>query len=176
MKRVLFFAMLNVLCFGFLYGQAFQLKNVAVLDLQRVNAAFSRNTTGQREYEQAQRAFDARIDELRKELEELITRINDANQRGDQTAENNLRREYATKLEASRSYSQTESLRLENQRRALSQSVRFTQQQLDAAIRFVAVREGYTIVLDKNTPGILMTEPASEITDMVINRLQTVLR
>jgi len=169
LKKALFFLLLNV-C-GLLYGQ--QLTRFAVVDLSRVYMAFFRESRAVREFEERSARVQADIDRMTREIQELRSRHADATMNNNQTEALRLETQINSRTEYLREYYQTRTAELETQRRNLMTSGSFLDQVYDE-MRFVAESEGCTMVINLNdTPGVVWYSPSIDITDKLIQSLQT---
>jgi outer membrane protein len=169
LKRVIIFLLLNVSCF--LYGQ--QLTRFAVVDLPKVYTAFFRDSSAVREFEARSARVQTEIDRRTREVNELRARHSEAVLQGNQSEANRLEADIYRRSEALRDYFQTQTTILEDQRRRLMQSGSFLDQVYDE-IRFIAESEGFSIVIDlKANTGIIWHSPTVDITDKLIDNLQT---
>ena len=171
MKRVLFFLLFCLICFGTVYSQ--QITRIAVVDLPRVYTAFFRESNAVRQFEQRSARVQADVDRMQKEIQDLRTRHADAILRDDQTEMIRLETQINRRTENLREFYQARTAELDTQRKNLMQSSSFLNQVHDE-IRFIAESEGYSVVFDlKNTPGIVWHSPTVDITDRLIQSLQT---
>jgi len=171
MKRVIFFLIFNVICIGFVFSQ--QITRIAVVDLPRVYTTFFRESRAVREYEERAARVQSDIDRMTREIHDLRSRHADAISRDDQTDMIRIEAQINRRTENLREFYQARMAELENQRKNLMQSDSFLKQVHDE-IRFVAESEGYSAVFDlKTTPGIIWHSPTVDITEKLIQSLQT---
>ena len=171
MKRVIIFLLLNIICIGFTFSQ--QITRMAVVDLPRVYTAFFRESRAVREFEERATRVQNDIDRMTKEIQDLRSRHADAISRDDQTEMIRLEAQINRRTENLREFYQARMTELERQKSNLMQSDSFLRQVHDE-IRFVAESEGYSAVFDiKNTPGIVWHSPTVDITEKLIQSLQT---
>jgi len=171
LKRVVIFLILNVMCLGFVYSQS--ITRVAVVDLPRVYQTFFRESKAVRDFEQRSAKVQSDIDRMSKQIQDLRTRHADAILRDDQSQMIRLETEINKRTEDLRVFYQARTEELEIQRKNLMQSGSFLNQVHDE-IRFIAESEGFSVVFDlKNTPGIVWHSPVVDITDKLIQSLQT---
>jgi outer membrane protein len=173
LKRVLIFLLLNVSCV--LYAQ--QLTRFAVVDLPRVYTAFFRDSRAVRQFEERSARVQSDVDRLTREIQELRSRHADAvaasSATGDQSEVLRLEQLIYRRSENLRDFYQTRMAELENERRRLMQSGSFLDQVYEE-IRYIAESEGYSAVLDiKQNPGLVWYSPSVDITDRLIQSLQT---
>jgi outer membrane protein len=170
-KRVIFFLLLNLICFGYVYSQ--QITRFAVVDLSRVYTAFFRESRAVREFEERSARVQSDIDRISREIQDLRSRHADAVLRDDQTEALRLENLIHRRSEFLRDFYQTRMAELEDQRRRLMQSSQFLNQVHDE-IRFIAEREGLSMVINsRDNPSIVWFSPTVDITDRLIQSLQT---
>ena len=169
LKKVLFLLLLNVSCL--LYSQ--QLTRFAVVDLPRVYTAFFQESRAVRQYEERVARVQADIDRMTREIQDLRSRYADAILRDDDSEAFRLEALIQRRSENLRDFHQIRMTELENERRRLMQSGSFLDQIYDE-IRFIAEREGYTMVINKSeNNGIVWYSNTIDITDMLIQSLLT---
>jgi len=170
-KRVFAVFLLSLICAGVAFGQ--QITRVAVVDLPRVYTAFFRDSKAVRDFEQRSARVQADIDRMTREIQDLRTRHADAILKDDQSDMIRLETQINRRIENLREFHQARTAELDKQRRELMQSSSFLSQVHDE-IRFIAESEGYSVVIDlKNTPGIVWHSPTVDITEKLIQSLQT---
>lgn len=170
-KRVIFFLLLSVVCFGFSFGQS--ITRIAIVDLPRVYTTFFRESRAVREFEERAARVQRDIDRMTNDINALRSRHADAIARDDQTEMIRLETQINRRTENLREFYQARTAELDTQRKNLMQSSSFLNQVHDE-IRFIAESEGYSVVFDlKNTPGIVWHSPTVDITDRLIQSLQT---
>jgi len=168
-KKALFLLLLNA-C-GMLYGQ--QITRFAVVDLSRIYMAYFRDSRAVREFEERSARVQADIDRMTREIQEIRSRYADAMSSNNQTEALRLETQINSRTEYLREFYQIRTAELETQRRNLMTSGSFLDQVYDE-IRFVAESEGCTLVINLNdNPSIVWYSPSVDITDKVIQRLQT---
>jgi len=170
-KRVIFFLLLSVVCFGFSFGQS--ITRIAIVDLPRVYTTFFRESRAVREFEERAARVQRDIDRMTNDINALRSRHADAIARDDQTEMIRLETQINTRSENLRVFFNDRMAELERQRAQLMQSGSFLSQVHDE-IRFIGESEGFSVVFDiKNTPGIVWNSPTVDITDRLIQSLQT---
>ena len=108
---------------------------------------------------------------MTREIHEMQSRRMDAISAGDQLSALRLENEIRGSTEFLREFHAVRTAELESRRRALAHSDEFLGQ-LYSEIRFVAEREGFTMVLNLNdNPSILWHSPTVDITDSLITSL-----
>jgi len=170
-KRVIFILLLNALCLSGVYSQ--QLTRFALVDLPKVYTSFFRESKAVREFEEKNAKVQSEIDKLSREIQDLRSRHADAVLANNDSEALRLENLLYRRSEFLKEYYQTKTAELENQRNNLMQSGSFLDQIYDE-IRYIAESEGYTMVLNmKNNPSILWFSPTVDITDKLIQNLQT---
>ena len=169
LRKILFLLLLNVSCL--LYAQ--QLTRFAVVDLPRVYTAFFPESRAVRQYEERVTRVQADIDRMTREIQDLRSRYADAVLRDDQSEALRLEGLIHRRTENLRDFHQVRTAELENERRRLMQSGSFLDQIYDE-IRFIAEREGYTMVINlSDNRWIVWHSNTIDITDMLIQNLLT---
>jgi len=170
-KRILIFLLLKVICLGFVYSQ--QITRFAVVDLPRVYTAFFRESRAVREFEERSARVQSDIDRLTREIQDLRSRHADAVMADNQSEALRLENLIYRRSEFLRDFYQTRMSELEDQRNRLMQSSAFLNQVHDE-IRFIAEREGFSMVMNlRDNPNILWYSSTVDITDRLIQSLQT---
>ena len=168
-KRALFFLLALSACS--LHAQQ-MLTRFAVVDLSRVYTAFFMESRAVREFEALSARIQADIDRMAMEIQELNNMRVDAAMTGNQAEVFRLENEISRRTEFLRDFHATRTADLERQRRQLTQGGAFLAQIHDE-IRFIAEREGFSMVLDLNEArGILWFSPMIDITDRLIQNLR----
>jgi len=149
-----------------LYSQ--QLTRIAVVDLPKVYAAYFRESSVVRQFEERSAAVQTEIDKMTREIQELRSRRIDLVRQGDQTGALRLENEIYRKEEFLKEYYTVKTAELEDQKRTLAQSDSFLGQ-VHGEIRSVAESEGCTLVLP--VKDAIWYSPTVDITDKVIQNL-----
>jgi len=169
MKKVAFVVFL--VCGVLVSLSAQQITRFAVVDLTRVYSVFFMESGPARQLEQDSAAVQAEINRMTVEIRELQSAHLDAVSAGNQILALRLQDDIRGRAEFLREFHAVRTAELESRRRTLAQSDEFLGQ-IYSEIRFVAEREGFTMVLDLgNTPGILWFSPTVDITDSLIQSL-----
>jgi len=170
-KRVLFVLLLNVSVFGLLYSQ--QITRIAVVDLPRVYTAFFRESQAVRQWEERRTGLQREIDRMTKDIQSLKTRHADAIQKDDQNEVVRLDTEINRRTEHLRNFYQARTEQLERERASLMQSASFLNQ-VHNEIKYIAESEGFSMVINlKDMPSILWFSPSVDITDKLIQSLNS---
>jgi outer membrane protein len=168
MKKIVF-AVLAALCAA-AYAPAQQLTRFAVVDLARVHSVFFLESGPARQLEQDSAAVQAEINRMSAEIQALQSARIAAVTAGEQMQALQLEEQIRARTEFLREFHAVRTAELESRRRTLIQSDDFLGQ-IYSEIRFVAERDGFTMVLDINTPGILWFSPIIDITNALIQSL-----
>jgi outer membrane protein len=141
--------------------------------MPKVYMAFSRESRPVREFEEKNAKVQAEIDKLTREIQDLRSRYADAVTANNDSEALRLENLIYRRSEFLKEYFQTKTAELEDQRNKLMQSGSILDQIYDE-IRYIAESEGYTMVLNmKNNPSIIWFSPTVDITDKLIQNLQT---
>jgi outer membrane protein len=169
MKKVMVFAVFMCCCAASVFSQ--QLTRFAVVDLQKVYAAFFRESRVVREFEERSARVQANIERMTKEIQDLKLKHADFVLADDQSQALKTENEINRKEDFMREYSTRTTAELEDQRRKLSQSGTFLVL-VHGEIRYIAESEGYSMVLNlKENTGILWYSPTVDVTDKLIQNL-----
>lgn len=150
-----------------------QLTRFAVVDMSRVYTAFFRESRAVRDFEERSARVQADIDRMTREVQDLKSAQSSAELQGDKARAAQLEAELYSKTEALQEYFTQKTAELEDQKQKLTQSSPFLEQ-VHNEIRLVAESEGYSMVLSlKDVKGILWHSPSVDITDRLIQNLQS---
>jgi outer membrane protein len=150
-----------------------QLTRFAVVDLPRVYTSFFRDSRAVREFEERSARVQADIDRMTAEIQTLRISQLEAENRGEREQAARLESDVYKKSEFLKEYYQLKTAELEDQKSKLTQSGTFLEQ-VYSEIKLIAESEGYSMVLNlKENTGILWYSPTVDITDKVIQKLQT---
>jgi len=170
-KRVILFLSLNVICLSCVFGQ--QITRFAVVDLPRVYTVLLKDSKAVKEFEEKSAKIQAEIDKRTREIQSLKSRYADAVVANNEAEALRLENLIYRNSEFLKEYYQTKTAELDDQRSKLMQAGSFLNQVYDE-IRYIAESEGYTMVLNmKNNPSIIWFSPMIDITDKLIQNLQT---
>ncbi|GBU27541.1 hypothetical protein R84B8_01074 [Treponema sp. R8-4-B8] len=170
-KHVILFLSLNVLCLSCVFGQ--QITRFAVVDLSKVYMAHFKDSKAVRDFEEKSARVQAEIDKITKEIQALRSRHADAVNANNESEALRLENQIYRRSEHLKEYYQTKTAELDDERSKLMQSGTFLNQVYDE-IRYIAESEGYTMVLNmKNNPNIIWFSPMIDITEKLIQNLQT---
>jgi len=170
-KRVILFLLFNLFCLSCVFSQ--QLTRFALVDLPKVYTAFFKESKAVKEFEEKSNRIQAEIDKRTREIQSLRSRYADAMAANNESEALRLENLIYKQSEFLKEYYQIKTAELEEQRIKLMQSDSFMTQVYDE-IRYIAESEGYTMVLNmKNNPSIIWYSPTIDITEKLINNLQT---
>jgi len=149
------------------------LTRFAVVDLSRVYSVFFMDSAPVRALEARSAEVQAEINRMTQEIQGMQAARAAALAAGDQTQALRLEEQMRGRTEFLREFHAVRTAELEAERRALSQADNFLRD-IYSEIRFVAEREGFSMVFDLGaTPGVLWFSPTVDITDSLIQRLQS---
>ncbi|MDR2803124.1 MAG: OmpH family outer membrane protein [Treponema sp.] len=155
----------------FVSGQ--QLTRFAVVDMSKVYTAFFKESRAVRDFEERSARVQSDVDRMTREIQDLKNSQSNAELQGDSEKAVKLESEIYKKSEFLKEYFKLKTAELEDQKKKLSQSSAFLEQVYNE-LRVVAESEGYSMVLNlKEAKGILWYSPAIDITDKVIQNLQS---
>jgi len=169
-KRVILFLLLNVLCLSCIFGQ--QITRFAVVDLAKVYTAHFKDSKAVRDFEEKSAKVQAEIDKRTREIQELRAKHAEAVLSNNDNEAIRLENLVYRRSEALKEYYQAKTSELDNERNNLMQSPSFLSQVYDE-IRYIAESEGYAMVLNKNSTNIIWFSPMVDITEKLIQNLQT---
>jgi outer membrane protein len=171
MKKTMVFQLFWLVFPVFLSAQ--QITRFAVVDMNKVYTAFFKESRAVREFEERAARVQAEVDLQTRKIQELKSAKSAAELQGDSKKAVELENEIYVKSEALKEYYKLKTAELEDQKKKLSQSSDFLEQVYNE-LRYVAESEGYVMVLNlKDTKGILWYSPTIDITDKVIQSLQS---
>jgi outer membrane protein len=171
MKKSIFLQLFWLVFPVFLSAQ--QITRFAVVDMNKVYMAFFRESRAVRDFEERAARVQADIDRRTREIQDLKLAQNNAELQGDNEKAVRLENEIYKKNESLKDYYNLRMSELEDQKKKLSQSSAFLDQVYNE-LRLVAESEGYVMVINlKDAQGILWYSPTIDITDKVIQSLQS---
>lgn len=150
-----------------------QITRFAVVDMSKVYTAFFRESRAVRDFEERSARVQADVDRMTREIQDLKNAQTNAEMQGDNEKSIKLENDIYKKSEFLKEYFKLKTTELEDQKKKLSQSSAFLEQVYNE-LRIVAESEGYSMVLNlKDVKGILWYSPAIDITEKVIQNLQS---
>jgi outer membrane protein len=174
MKRIVFAGIFLCAIFTARTG-AQQLTRFAVIDLDKVNVAFFKDSQAYRDFETQTAKVNRDIEQMTKEINGLKSAMYEAESKGDRDLALRLNSEAYKKSEFLKEYHRVKSAELADQKSRLNQSDSFWKR-INDEIRFIAESEGYTMVLNAKDPNIRWYSVSIDITDKVINNLRSKAR
>jgi outer membrane protein len=155
------------------FASAQQITRFAVVDMSKVYTAFFRESRAVRDFEERSARVQADVDRMTREIQELKNTQTTAEMQGDTEKSVKLESEIYKKSELLKEYFKLKTAELEDQKKKLSQSSAFLDQVYNE-LRVVAESEGYSMILNlKDVKGILWYSSAIDITEKVIQNLQS---
>jgi outer membrane protein len=167
---------IGLLLAGFVVSLAAQqsITRFAVVDMDRITAAYASRAPGAREFSEKSAQVQAQIEALNAELQELTAMLEELKENGGRQAQiRNMESQVSSKTREVQEYIASSFAELEEDRARLVQNDTFITQ-LDTILRVVAQSEGYSMVLSKQEgSGILWYSPSVDITNKVLERMRT---
>jgi outer membrane protein len=143
------------------------------VDLSKVYTAYFRESTAVRQFEERSQRVQNEVNRQTAAITELRSQKAAADLAQNQVESSRLEAQIYRQSEALKEYYQTQMTILEDQRRNLMQSGSFLDQ-IYEEIRFLAESEGCSMVFNlKDTPGIVWYSATVDLTDRLIQNLQT---
>jgi outer membrane protein len=172
MRKVFFSFILFVGLSSVIKIQAQQLTRFAVVDIDKVNVAFFRDSKAYRDWQDQSTRVQKEIDRIDKEIQDLKSARFAADERGDKEQALKLEDEARKRSDYLLEYYRTKTAELESMKSNLAQSESFYRQ-VNEEIRFIAESEGYTMVLNAKDPSILWFSASVDITEKLIQSLRS---
>lgn len=151
---------------------ATQITKVGVIDRARILQTFYKESTATRELDEMQEAIQTEILRLNDEVKLYEERKLKAEDRGDESEALRLDNIIFEKKQYMQDYYRTKTNQLTERKNNLTQDIEFARELVEV-IDFIAQSQGMSIVIDKTTPGIWYYNPEVDITDMVLEHLQS---
>lgn len=148
-----------------------QVSRVGVVDMNRVYQEFFRESEAVRRLEQMRQNFQREIARLNEEINQLEQQLLNARSRNNQQEILSLEQNLTSKREYLREFIRVRQTQLNSEREALTRSGTFVSQ-IQSAIQFIAETRGFTMVFRSDDPNLLYYNVDSDITDLVVRRLQ----
>jgi len=152
-----------------------QITRIAVVDLSKVIAAFSKDSEAVKDFEKEKSQVQSDIDAMSAEIMRLMTQKADADKTGDKAASLKLRDDIDAKTKALTDFVSAKQVELDNQAKKLATTDAFSKD-LYKQIQNVAETEGYSLVInlkssDSVMNSVLWYSPTIDITADVIEAL-----
>jgi outer membrane protein len=175
MRAIRILALLAVLLGAAALAGAQQITRIAVVDLNRVIAAYSRDSGPYKDFEQKKSQIQTEIDRMGEEIRRLQSQKVEADKGGDRQGSLRLDGEIYRKTEFLKDYVRAKQAELEDQAKKISASSPFVQA-VYKMIQQIAETEGYSLVLnlkssDSVVNSVIWYSPMIDITDKVIQIL-----
>ncbi len=149
------------------------LSKIAVIDIDRVFESFPEQARVFRELNDRRDAYEERMNEYSEQIDDLELKIIDAKKAENDVEVARLEREREDVLQDRRTYHEIMTRRIKDAYRRIAEGEGIVGEILKV-IDFVAVDEGYSIVLDAGDSRIFWFSKEIDITDMVISRLRAI--
>jgi Skp family chaperone for outer membrane proteins len=172
-------AMIGLLALAFAVGPTAvsgqQITRIAVVDLSKVIAAYSKDAQAVKDFEKKKSQVQTDIDAMSAEIMRLMTQKADADKAGDKAASLKLRDDIDRKTKALTDFVSAKQVELDDQAKKLATTDLFSQG-LYKQIQNVAETEGYSLVInlkssDSVMNSVLWYSPMIDITADVIQAL-----
>lgn len=151
---------------------ATQITRVGVIDRAKILQTFYTKSQATRELDELKEAMQNELVRLSDEIKMYEERKLNAENRGDETEALKLDNIIFDKKQYLQDFYRTKNNQLTERQKNLSQDREFAQQLLEV-IDFVALSQGFSIVLDISTPGLIWSNDEVDITNLVLERLQS---
>jgi outer membrane protein len=174
-KRRVFASIAFLAAFAIAGAAAQQFTRIAVVDLQKIIMAYSKDSGAFREFELKKTQIQVEIDKMGTEIKQLQAQKIAADKAGDKQSSQKLDAEIGAKLATYKEYVRTKQAELDAEAKNLSSSNQFYGTVYDK-IHVLAESEGYSIVLNLQSADTVMSSviwysPMIDITDEVIQAL-----
>ena len=151
---------------------ATQITKVGVVDRAKILQTFYTKSQATRELEDLKVNLQNELVRLNDEIKMYEERKLTAENRGDDTEALKLDNIIFNKRQYLADYYRTKNYQLTEKQNNLSQNIDFAKQLLET-IRFIGLSQGFSIVMDKTNPGLMWYNDEVDITDMVLEHLQS---
>ncbi len=154
-----------------LFAQTQMITKFAVVDTARVYQAYFRNSSPARNYDNKKEEFQAEVNRLTQELQQLHDQMLSSEAAGDNERALELQSEISRKTDYINEYAGAKNAELEALKNSLQNTDEFYPR-LYATLERIAETGGYSMVLSlQQANAILWYSPAVDITNEVINQL-----
>jgi outer membrane protein len=151
---------------------ATQITKVGVVDRAKILQTFYKESQATRELEDLKETIQNELVRLNEEIKMYEERKLSAENRGDETEALKLDNIIFNKKQYMQDYYRTKNNQLTEKQKSLSQDIEFAKELMDT-INFIALSQGFSIVMDKTTPGLIWYNEEVDITNMVLEHLQS---
>lgn len=149
-----------------------QITRVGVIDRAKILQTFYAESQGMRDLEAMKEEIQAELVRLNDEIKLYEERKLAAENRGDESEALRMDDIIFNKRQYMSDYYRTKNNQLTERQKRLTQNTDFARELMDI-IGFVALSQGCSIVLDMSTPGLIWSNEEVDITNMVLERLQS---
>lgn len=156
-------------------ADAEQLTTVGVVDMERILNEFFTQSEDVREWQQNVEAFDAERQQIEAEITNLEQERLAELEGGNDTEALRLEERIDERRTFLNEFIRIRRRQLEQQREALLDGSDSFFNQVTSAMSFVAQSQGYTIMIDADTDGMLWYANEVDVTERVISRLRQTL-
>ena len=158
----------------FTVAQSFpiQITKVGVIDRTRVLQTFYKESQTVRELDAMKESIQSEILRINDEIKSFEERKLNAENRGDETEALKLDNVIFSRKQYLNEYVRTKNNQLIAREKNLSQDVSFAKELIEV-IEFVGESQGCSLVLDVSTPGLMWFNYEVDITDQVLQRIQS---
>ena len=144
----------------------------AVVDMNRILSIYTDRMPEFRAFAEKREKFQAEVEKQTNELQELQAKLADAQENGSKSQINNLEKQVQAKTQALQTYVTKNMAELEKEREQLLKN-QALMNQINSIIRAVAESEGVSMVLARDSPGVVWYTPSVDITNKVIERIRS---
>lgn len=175
-RKLRIFALVAAFAALFALGaQAQQITRIAVVDLQKIILAYSKDSVAFRDFELKKTKIQEEIDQMSAEIKKLQAQKLEADKAGDKASSQKLDAEMRSKADTLRDFVRAKQAELDAEAKSLSSSSDFVSTMYDK-IKSIGESDGYSIVLDLRGADSVMSavvwySPMIDITDEVIQAL-----
>lgn len=170
-KKIYVFTTLLLLMTSF-SAFANQITRVGVIDRAKILQTFYKESQATRELESMKEEIQNELVRLNDEIKMLEERKLEAENKGNESEALRLDNVIFEKRQYLQDYYRTKNNQLTERQRNMSQDKEFAKQLLEV-IEFVGLSQGCSIVFDISTPGLIWSNEEVDITNMVLERLQS---
>jgi len=172
MNKKIYLTVSILLLFSVMSSFATQITKVGVIDRTKILQTFYEKSQATRELTEFKEAIQDELIRLTEEVTLYEERKLTAENRGDETEALRLDSIIFDKKQYMQDYYRTKNYQLTEKQKNLSQDIEFAKELVNV-IDFIAQSQGMSIVMDKTTPGLWYYNPEVDITDMVLEHLQS---
>ena len=151
---------------------ATQITKVGVIDRAKILQTFYKQSQATRELDEMRENIQNELVRLKDEIKLYEERKLTAENRGDESEALRLDNIIFNKKQYMQDFYRTKNNQLTEKEKNMSQDIEFAKELIEV-IEFIALSQGCSIVLDKTTPGLWYYNDEVDITNMVLERLQS---